>query len=74
MQEPRAGAGVGSCGVSAGLCRMLLCQETSGPASGMCHLQEAVHQLLTSPCFAWLGSTLFSSTLPEAVQTVEWAG
>lgn len=40
----------------------------------MCHLQEAVQQLLTSLCFAWLGSTLFPSTLPEAVQTMEWAG
>lgn len=40
----------------------------------LCQLPEAVWQLLTSPCFAWLGSTLFPSPLPEAVQTVEWAG
>lgn len=52
---------------------MLLCQETSGLAWGVCHLREAVLQRLTSWCLAWLSSTLFPSTLSGAVCR-QWNG
>lgn len=69
-----AGAGLGAAVLlqgSAGCSRARVSWTCLGC---VCHLREAEQQLLTSPCFAWPGRTLFPSTLPEAVQTAEWAG
>lgn len=43
------GARVGSCGVSTGLCRMLLCQETSGLASGACVISKKLSSSFRPP-------------------------